>query len=227
MEEKLKAILDTIKNKLEPINAKLDEVFSPQGKKIFLGLVCVAIVGIIVIVGLSLTKKGQEDTINLDENLIESENVIDSDNMEDIEIEANETEMVSFAMEVTGRSNPFLPANEAYTDIRTHGLDIMAPPNTIASEDSMATKIVSTKVSGILYEPKNPSAILNIEGNDYLVRSGDNINGYKVISIGKELVTVKLGPNVYKAHVGEVITEGTVNYNIEDNLQNKFGGAKK
>lgn len=227
MEEKLKAILDIIKNKLEPINEKLDNVFSPQGKKIFIGLICIAFVGILVIVGLSLAKKGQEDTINLDENLIESENVIDSDKMEDIEIETTETEMVSFLMEATGRSNPFLPANEAYTDIRTHGLDIMAPPNNIGSEDSMATKIVSTKVSGILYEPSNPSAILNIEGNDYLVRSGDNINGYKVISIGKEIVTVKLGPNVYKAHVGEVISNEQINYNIEDNLQNKFGGAKK
>ena len=93
----------------------------------------------------------------------------------------------------------------------------------------MAQKIVTTKVSGIMYDKSNPSAILNIEGADYLVRSGDVINGYKVLSIGKNHVTVQKGSNVYKAGVGQLVTEGQtdVTYNQVANLNKKFGGGNK
>ena len=63
------------------------------------------------------------------------------------------------------------------------------------------------------------------EDADYLVRSGDVINGYKVLAISPTTVTVQLGPNVYKAGVGEVVDEGAINYNTVSNLSSKFGGA--
>lgn len=80
-----------------------------------------------------------------------------------------------------------------------------------------------------MYDRNNPSAILNIEGSDYLVRSGDVINGYKVLSIGKNSVTVQMGSNVYKAGVGQLVTSGQadVNYNKVANLNKKFGGANR
>ena len=77
-----------------------------------------------------------------------------------------------------------------------------------------------------MFDNINPSAILNISGSDYLVRSGDIINGYKILSIGKNSVTVQFGSNVYKAGVGELFTGDGINFNTVSNLETKFGGIK-
>ena len=82
------------------------------------------------------------------------------------------------------------------------------------------------KIEIVLYDKFSPSAILNIEGSDYLVKQGDVVNNYKVLNIAKDSVTVKLGANVYRAGIGEILTEGSVNYNNVANLNNKFGGKK-
>jgi hypothetical protein len=37
---------------------------------------------------------------------------------------------------------------------------------------------------------------------------------------------VQLGANVYKAGIGEILTEGNLNYNEVSNLNNRFGGVK-
>lgn len=193
-------------------------------------MVCVAIVAIIFLAP-SFNKGEQvEDAVNLPP--IEDANVKPNDTdgqmteVEIDEIDKTEEKMVSLSVEDFGRSNPFLPSSESFSDVTRYGFELMAPPNTI-TEGSEASKVVSTKVSGIMYDPNSPSAILNIEGSDYLVRSGDYINNYKVLSISKDLVTVQLGVNVYKAKVGEVISDAELNYNQVYNLQNKFGGAKK
>ena len=81
--------------------------------------------------------------------------------------------------------------------------------------------------SGILYDKFSPSAILNIEGNDYLVKKGDVVNKYKVLNITQNSVTVKLGSNTYNAGIGEILTEGSVNYNDVSNLSKKFGGERR
>ena len=80
--------------------------------------------------------------------------------------------------------------------------------------------------SFIMYDKFNPSAILNISGSDYLVRTGDVINGYKILSIGKETVTVQYGSNVYKASVGELFTGEGINFNTVSNLNSKFGSNR-
>ena len=137
----------------------------------------------------------------------------------------SEDKMVEVSFANAGRANPFLPAREskALAQRELFKFDLIEPP-TAAASDSPASKIVTTKISGIMFDNYNPSAILNIEGSDYLVRSGDVINGYKVLAISPSTVTVQLGKNVYKAGVGEVVTEGDVNYNTISNLSRKFGG---
>ncbi len=70
----------------------------------------------------------------------------------------------------------------------------------------------------------SPSAIINIEGSDYLVKRGDIINHYKVLYIGKNDVIVQLGKNIYKAGVGELLSPTDLNYNTIANLNKKFGG---
>ncbi len=129
----------------------------------------------------------------------------------------------------TVKANPFLP----YRDLgvtTTAGLDVPAyslvEPPEMVDENSDAARVMDTIVSGILYDKYSPSAILNIEGNDYLVKKGDVVNNYKIVSIMKDSVTVKLGSNVYKAGIGEILTEGTLNHNDVSNLNNKFGGVQ-
>lgn len=126
------------------------------------------------------------------------------------------------------KANPFVP----YRDITGSAVvaDIPAftlvePPEAV-NENSDAARVMDTIVSGILYDKFSPSAILNIEGNDYLVKKGDVVNNYKVVNISQDSVTVQLGKNVYKAGIGEILTEGTLNHNEVANLNNKFGGVK-
>lgn len=129
----------------------------------------------------------------------------------------------------TVKANPFLPYREinkgsSVSDVPTY--DLVAPPE-VVNENSDAARVMDTIVSGILYDKFSPSAILNIEGNDYLVKKGDVVNKYKVINITQNSVTVKLGNNTYNAGIGEILTEGSVNYNDVSNLSKKFGGERR
>lgn len=141
-----------------------------------------------------------------------------------------DSSMVTVSVDDFGRSDPFLPSHEiAAVSVNTFeskpNIDLLPPPESLIV-DSTAVDVVSTKVSGIMYDKYNPSAILNISGSDYLVRTGDVINSYKILSIGKENVTVQYGANVYKAGVGELFTGDGINYNTVSNLERKFGGNK-
>ena len=128
----------------------------------------------------------------------------------------------------TVKANPFLPYRDiggsSVSDVPT--FDLVAPPE-VVNENSDAARVMDTIVSGILYDKFSPSAILNIEGNDYLVKKGDVVNKYKVLNITQNSVTVKLGNNTYCAGIGEILTEGSVNYNDVSNLSKKFGGEKR
>ena len=129
----------------------------------------------------------------------------------------------------TVKANPFLP----YRDISGNTLvndvpkfDLVEPPD-VVNENCDAARVMDTVVSGILYDKYSPSAILNIEGNDYLVKKGDVVNNYKVVNIMQDSVTVKLGNNTYKAGIGEILTEGSLTHNDVSNLNKKFGGERR
>lgn len=140
--------------------------------------------------------------------------------------------MVAMSVENLGRSDPFLPEAEKNVGIKTSNKHlpkppaILLPPPETLNIDTTATEVMTTKVSGIMYDKLNPSAILNIGGSDYLVRTGDIINGYKVLSIARQTVTVQNGANIYKAGVGELFNSGQINFNTISNLEGKFGGRK-
>ena len=141
------------------------------------------------------------------------------------EWDKNNINTVSMTITDTGRSDPLLPSNDSSISKPKPKMynDLMPPPETI-TVDTTATEVITTKVSGIMFDKFNPSAILNIAGQDYLVRTGDIINGYKVLSIGKEVVTVQYGANIYKAGVGELFNGDGINFNTVSNLESKFGG---
>ncbi len=128
----------------------------------------------------------------------------------------------------TVKANPFLPYRDiggtSVTDVPK--FDIVEPPE-IVNESSDAARVMDTIVTGILYDKFSPSAILNIEGNDYLVKKGDTVNNYKIVNIMQDSVTVKLGSNTFKAGIGEILTEGSVNHNDVSNLSKKFGGERR
>ena len=142
--------------------------------------------------------------------------------------------MVALSVEDTGRANPFVPSSEHVEDVIPNipqeklKYDVLTPLPSDATDEA-AKKVITTKVSGIMYDKNSPSAILNFDGSDYLVRSGDVLNGFKVLSIGSSAVTVQYGKNIYRAGVGQPVNsgEGELNYNAVANLSNKFGGAKR
>ena len=123
----------------------------------------------------------------------------------------------------SGRSNPFLPAGENLGVSSLPKFAMLPPPEQLAI-GSDANAVMGTTISGILYDKYSPSAIITIAGTDYLVKTGDVVNRYRVLNIGKDQVVVQLGQNVYKAGVGQLISQGQVNYNNISNLNKKFGG---
>ena len=115
-------------------------------------------------------------------------------------------------------------------DISPYSFNLPVPPTSLASADSAAAKITRTKVVGIMYNQTSPSAIINVDNKDYLVRPGDKIIGqeYKVLKINPSWITVSLGSNVYSAAIGELFSRDELNKNQNDmyNLKNRFGGRK-
>lgn len=132
--------------------------------------------------------------------------------LDKVEIKVNEYR------ENIGRLDPFNPVgdiNQLY--------DVLIPPsNPIADEDTVG--LATMRVSGIMYTPDSPSALININSEDFLVRRGDKFNGYSVEKITQENVTVRFGANVFTASVGESIAPETVGVNAIPNLNNKFAG---
>lgn len=115
-------------------------------------------------------------------------------------------------------------------DISPYSFNLPVPPTSLASEDAAASKITKTKVVGIMYNDKNPSAIINIDDKDYLVRQGDKIIGetFTVQKINQSWVTVNLGSNVYSAAIGEEFSKDEV-YKYQNDiydLKHRFGGRK-
>lgn len=157
------------------------------------------------------------------------ENVVEISDESAAPVSGADDKMVTVSFENAGRANPFLPAGEVKSVSKKELFDfeLIEPPVTTEA-DSHASKIVTTKISGIMFDNENPSAILNIEGEDYLVRSGDVINGYKILAISPSTVTVQLGSNVYKAGVGETVGNySEINFNTISNLSKKFGGNNR
>ena len=155
-----------------------------------------------------------------------------SQTMSPIAVTAAKKDIISIPSGVK-KENPFVPYRYIDGDSQSVSLmndipkfNLIEPPE-VASANSEAARIMDTVVSGILYDKFSPSAILNIDGNDYLVKKGDTVNNYKVLAIARDSVTVKLGNNTYSAGIGEPLKEGEVNYNEVSNLSKKFGGEQR
>lgn len=54
-----------------------------------------------------------------------------------------------------------------------------------------------------MYDARRPSAIVNIDGVDQLVRVGDILSGFEFISITRNKVVIRSDDNIYRASVGQ------------------------
>lgn len=115
-------------------------------------------------------------------------------------------------------------------DISPYSFNLPVPPTSLAGEGSTAAKITQTKVVGIMYNKESPSAIINLDNKDYLVRPGDKIidEKYSVVKINPNWITVSMGANVYSAAIGELFSKEGIETNQTDlyNLKNRFGGRR-
>ena len=115
-------------------------------------------------------------------------------------------------------------------DISPYSFNLPVPPTSLAPADAAAAVITRTKVVGIMYNSHSPSAIINVDDKDYLVRTGDKIIGqeYKVLKINPSWITVGLGSNIYSASIGELFEKDNLDSSKNDlyNLKNRFGGRK-
>lgn len=115
-------------------------------------------------------------------------------------------------------------------DTNPYSYNLPVPPTSLASPDAAAAKITRTKVVGIMYNKSNPSAIINLDNKDYLVRQGDKIidEKYKVLQINQSWITVSLGSNIYSAGIGEMFSKDDLDKTKNDlyHLESRFGGRR-
>lgn len=143
---------------------------------------------------------------------------------------------VTISIGDVGRKNPFAPigsmaaidaGNTVVAKKDNYGVDfeVIEPPQLEAENDEIA-KLLNTKVAGILYDSVRPSAIINIEGIDQLIRIGDVISGFEIIAITRDKVIIQSENNVFRASVGQPLNAEKIENSVEiANLRTKFWGS--
>ncbi len=159
----------------------------------------------------------QDDITNITKEELEERNeenvpVVNEEDIKDKKAEEEKKEEDKKQVIVvtpSGRANPFLPIQKyIQIDIPTaeldfDGLGIPKPPKEYATENTLAQKMMTIAVSGIMYDENKPSAIITYDDNDYFVQRGDRLDEYHVVEIGKNYVAIASGKNVYRANIGE------------------------
>lgn len=142
------------------------------------------------------------------------------------EKEEAKTDKVVVQVPVGGRRNPFVPSSMFNgSEFGSYGINLTMPPE-IDPDDPQAVearKLFSISVSGIMYDPAKPSAILKFDNKDYFVQKGDRIDTYTVHLITKEYVAIRNQANIYKAYVGESFTLEPVNIPASQQMKIKNG----
>lgn len=131
---------------------------------------------------------------------------------------------VTVAVMSGGRIDPFMPYGQREMIAARPKFDLIAPPLDIPEADPVVDELMSTKISGIMYDNVRPSAIVNFGDSDQLVHKGDVVKGFKIVDITKNCVVIKYKANIYQATVGQTLEEG-LNLNPVSSLAKQFGGA--
>lgn len=181
--------------------------------------------------GIEITRSGknldnnQQNSPSLPENMEKPRRMNNNENFPPLPGTNNQNMMNNQMARVryyggsVGRLDPFNPKSSSGADL----FEIIVPP-VDPTPDTETQALMSLRISGIMYTPEAPSAIINIKGQDQLVRRGDKFDGFSVEKITKDKVTVKAGVNVYTASVGEILNIEQVGINSIPNLGKKFAG---
>lgn len=126
--------------------------------------------------------------------------------------------------------NPFLPVSDIVETktvkkvVAKPNPNFILPPTSVGT-DSTASILLKTSVAGIMYDTYSPSAIVNIDGVDYLVKKGDNVQGYNILNIEPKYVSIKLDKNIFRAPVGIILARLDSQNNTDTyKLNQRFGG---
>jgi len=146
--------------------------------------------------------------------------------------QSNDSIMVSYNK--AARLNPFKPPIIAgeykheipYAVVDDTEFEIIEPPAASRPDENL-TKLLQTQISGIMYDPTSPSAIINLNGTDYFVKIGDKVSGYLIKNITRDKVQVNYKNNTYVASVGQLFTKGTIEHENVPDFEHKFAGRYK
>lgn len=147
---------------------------------------------------------------------------------------AKKNDTVLITIGEVGRKDPFVPLGQVGTmdpskidkKEQSVGFEVIEPPQLGVQSDEL-TRLLNTKVAGILYDQVRPSAIINIDGIDQLVRAGDSLSGFDIIAITKNKVVIQSDNNVYRASVGQPLNAEKIENSVEiANLKTKFWGSE-
>ncbi len=194
---------------------------------------------------LKKTEELKQEIQDIDEN---SQMVSDADVLHEENTLASREKTISIEVDnTTNKVNPFLPtesepivpvyekristSSSTITTLPklppkiTYPVYVTPPPIYGDGIDYQASELVSTSISGIMYDDYSPSAVIKIQGTDFLVKKGDIIKGYKVLDIGKNSVKLQYGNNIFVGRIGELLVKSDLDYtkNIS-NINSKFGG---
>ncbi len=191
-------------------------------------------------IALSFCLKAQSNDLS-DQKIAEQRNMSSAASrtlenvLEESSNKSNKEDTVIIDVVSFGRDNPFKPYRKYSIITGDMGIpgvpadlakDISPPPLYTPGTDNKLQDLMSSKVSGILYDPDGKStAIINVKDADYMVRTGDSIFGFNILKINKNKVTLEYNNNTYSVSPGEVIeSEGiTVDPVIRNAPQ--FAGA--
>ena len=131
------------------------------------------------------------------------------------------------------RQNPFVPHKKATVSSLSHSefesvpFEIIEPP-TAVTEDLNINNLLEAKITGILYDPQSPSAVVVINGVDEFVKTGDKIFGYTITSITRDKVVISYGKNTFTASIGQLFSpEDMTAGRVVPNLEKKFAGSRR
>lgn len=172
--------------------------------------------------------------------------------LDESQYENDDEKLVELSSAALGRKDPFKPFNQSLLSEINSGssngleelelpsdadpfimdltkydkslLGVPLPPE--YDEDSPLVKLMKIKIAGILYDPEGSSAILNVDGEDYVVHENDKIFNFHVNQILPDKVAISYGKNIYKKRVGEMLT-ATLNGSGITGINNMFAGKRK
>ena len=181
---------------------------------------------------------GSQDEELLDENTPSPVMLDDKDkdktaeNKKEEDKEAQKEETINLSnhygiidIDAGGRTAPFVPYRERNLSYASLNFGDLPLPPASGSMDETLSNLITAKVTGILYDEKSPSALINVLNDDYLVKKGDKIESFEIAGISKDYVAIKTGSNIYRAKVGDIVDGELYGTGVYD-LGHKFAGVR-